>query len=747
VGRARPGGRVEQYGKYELLAPLAVGGMAQIFLARERMHNDVSRQVVIKRMLPQYAGDPSFVKMFLDEARLVARLNHPNICHQYDFGAEGDTYYIAMEWVDGVSLRELIRRSAQEGGLPIPFACRILAAVADGLHHAHEARDEQGKLLGIIHRDISPSNIMIRFDGVVKLLDFGVAKVTSDAIQTDAGIVKGKFSYMSPEQCRGDALDARSDLFGLGICLYEALTQASPFRRKNALETVRAIVQQDAPPPSSMRPATPPHLDTITMRALKRAPEERFESAEEMLCELEHHIRESGHFVRPSHIATYLRALFPGGRDSVESAESASASPPTAKSSHPPLVPRPASTPPSTSPSTPLAATNSSRPPVPRPAPTPSSRPPLSPPAMAAKKPPATLLGDMAIPVDVDFDDEDELEDLPTQLYHTDALPERIATELGSAVPEKPAEAERVSTMDNVPLLDVDGPVEEPTEETGLSAFVANPLLSEARSARRPLRRTIIAGAGLLIVVAAMVLFGVMEDGDAAVAPGYAAEPDRVAHAEPSAPSVAPGDLEEAEPSDVVPVTAEGTVEAPVDTDGEADSEANDELVAETPEALAPQLPTLAEAEEATAESGEASAFGTLSVTTRPARAMVRIGDRRVLSPAYLDGIPVGAHRVTIVRNGYQAVAKEVEILPGETAELHVTLRARPTGMLNIDSRPPSQVYLGGRLLGETPLRGVEVPSGSIRLSLVTSDGTTSRRLARIQPGRTTRLFVPLGNQ
>ncbi|MGE3635991.1 MAG: serine/threonine protein kinase, partial [Sandaracinaceae bacterium] len=302
--------RIATYGNYELLGRLAYGGMAEIFLARERSDQTSPRMMVVKRVLPHVAEDRHFVDMFRDEARLAMQLNHPNICHVYTFGEVDGTYYLAMEWINGQPLSAIIKRARNEGGIPIPIALRILSIVAEALDYAHRASDAKGEPLGIVHRDVSPQNIMVSYDGVVKLLDFGIAKASSHSTRTEAGIIKGKFAYMSPQQCVGEPIDARADLFALGICLFEALASKNPFRRKTEFETMTKIVGDPTPDVRERRPDTPESVVEIIERALMKQPERRFQSGSEMQLALESVLPTLGSPINASRLGEYVTGLF-----------------------------------------------------------------------------------------------------------------------------------------------------------------------------------------------------------------------------------------------------------------------------------------------------------------------------------------------------------------------------------------------------------------------------------------------------
>ena len=298
------------FGDYEVFGRLAFGGMAEIFLARQMSSSGSQRNVVIKRILPHVADDDLFVQMFLDEARLAIQLSHPNICHIYEFGRQDNSYFMAMEWVNGVPLGKLISRTRSEGGIPVAVTVKIISHIAEALHYAHRARDERGRPLGIVHRDVSPANIMVSYEAGVKLLDFGVAKAASQGTKTVAGTVKGKFAYMSPQHCMGQEIDARADIFSLGVCLYEALTSKKLYHRPNEYETMQAIVDGPVPSPREVRPDLPIVLDAIVQKALAKKPEDRYQTAGELQSALEHYLQDSREVVGATRVSEYLDSLY-----------------------------------------------------------------------------------------------------------------------------------------------------------------------------------------------------------------------------------------------------------------------------------------------------------------------------------------------------------------------------------------------------------------------------------------------------
>ncbi|MFB1479719.1 protein kinase [Corallococcus sp. RDP092CA] len=279
---------IETYGSYQLLKRLATGGMAQIYLARRPGSDAPDKLLVLKRILPHLAENDEFVRMFLDEARIAARLAHPNVVQIYDLGAEGDTFFIAMEYIHGVDARRLWKRSETAGRpLPVPLVCRILLEACAGLDYAHKKTDAAGRPLGIVHRDVSPQNILVTFDGGVKVVDFGIAKAADQATVTRSGVLKGKYSYMSPEQASGQRVDRRSDVFALGVVLHELLTGGRLFKRHSDMLTLGAVAECNVPVPSQVAPRVPVELDAIVLKALAKDPESRYQHAQELQRALE----------------------------------------------------------------------------------------------------------------------------------------------------------------------------------------------------------------------------------------------------------------------------------------------------------------------------------------------------------------------------------------------------------------------------------------------------------------------------
>ncbi|HUU02402.1 MAG TPA: protein kinase [Myxococcota bacterium] len=287
--------RPDTLGKYKLLKLLNTGGMAEIYLARQTGIEGFERLVVVKRILPHLARDKSLIEMFLDEARIAAKLYHPNIVQIFDLGNEDGEYYIVMEYLEGESLDRLVAETNKISRFLSPeLAAGIMSQVCEGLYYAHSRVDTDGKTLNIIHRDVSPQNIFVLFTGTVKLVDFGIAKAADKIHKTRTGQIKGKWQYMSPEQCKGQSLDARSDIFSLGVVLWELLTHSRLFKRKSDSATVLAIVQEPIPRVREKQSDVPAELADIADRALKRKPADRFQDVGEMGAALMKYIRESG---------------------------------------------------------------------------------------------------------------------------------------------------------------------------------------------------------------------------------------------------------------------------------------------------------------------------------------------------------------------------------------------------------------------------------------------------------------------
>ncbi len=305
-------------GRYEFLVPIAEGGMASVWAARLKGSRGFSKTVAVKTMLPSVSDDPQFEQMFLDEAQIASRIRHPNVVEILDLGEQDEVLYLVMEWVDGEPLSNLRRAAAKHGGIPRNIALRVVADACAGLHAAHEMKDDAGNLVGLVHRDISPQNILITFGGAVKIVDFGVAKAAGRSTgQTVAGQVKGKPPYMSPEQALGEVVDRRTDVFALGIILYQLTTGKHPFRGESDLVTLQNIVS-DKPivTPRSHDRQYPRELELVVMKALDRKRERRFQSCAELEAAIEDVFQKGVPRARTEEVAKFMQQMLgPRGED------------------------------------------------------------------------------------------------------------------------------------------------------------------------------------------------------------------------------------------------------------------------------------------------------------------------------------------------------------------------------------------------------------------------------------------------
>ena len=305
--------RGDALGRYEIIERIATGGMAEIFLGRVRGTAGFDKLVAIKRILPHVAADHGFVDMFLAEARLAATLRHPNIADVFDVGIDADSYFFAMEFLHGQDLRAVrLEAQAATGRMPLEIALAIVSNIASALSYAHTRVGPLGPL-NLVHRDVTPSNILVSYDGAVKLVDFGIARAETNTTHsvTRTGQLKGKIPYMSPEQCRAKPMDARTDLFSLGIVLYELTTNERPFDGKGDFDTLERIVHGILLPPSQIVADYPQPLEAIVMRLLANKRSARYQSADALVADLEHLTTTLGLFASAFMVGKYMRELFP----------------------------------------------------------------------------------------------------------------------------------------------------------------------------------------------------------------------------------------------------------------------------------------------------------------------------------------------------------------------------------------------------------------------------------------------------
>jgi len=303
--------RDDTYGPYTLLDRIAVGGMAEVFKAKRSGVEGFEKIVALKRILPHLSDNKEFLDMFVAEAKMVNGLSHPNIVQIFDLGRIEKSYYISMEYVHGRDLRTILKRAKEKGvPLPLDLCLRIVGLVSSALEHAHRKKDERGRAMEIVHRDVSPQNILISFEGDVKLADFGIAKAATKASSTDRGALRGKLLYMSPEQAWGRPMDRRSDIFSLGIVLYETMTDRKPFLGGgNEMSILEMVRQCQIEPPRKVNPRIPPSLDAVVMKALARDPDERFQDAGAMHKAIDRVLRDRPP-TSPADLARFMEVIF-----------------------------------------------------------------------------------------------------------------------------------------------------------------------------------------------------------------------------------------------------------------------------------------------------------------------------------------------------------------------------------------------------------------------------------------------------
>ncbi|HSD71794.1 MAG TPA: TonB family protein [Thermoanaerobaculia bacterium] len=330
----------DRFGQYELLERIASGGMAELFRARRSGVEGFQKIVAIKKILPHIADNDEFITMFADEAKVAAQLNHPNIVHIYDLGKiEAGGYFIAMEYVEGTDLRSVLRSGRHHDlPLPVPLAVYVASKVASALDYAHRRRDPRGEELRIVHRDVSPQNILISHEGEIKLCDFGIAKADRKVSQTESGALKGKLQYMSPEQAWGKPIDHRSDLFSLGCVLHEMLTGERLFRGDSDLTVLELVRKAEVTPPSRANREVPPALDAIVLKALAREPQDRYGTGSEMLRDLESVLYSYLPAPGSADVAIYLNRL----RDAERTAAASASAEPARSYREAKVVPAPA---------------------------------------------------------------------------------------------------------------------------------------------------------------------------------------------------------------------------------------------------------------------------------------------------------------------------------------------------------------------------------------------------------------------
>ena len=299
------------FGKYYLLERINVGGMAEVFRAKAFGVEGFERLVAVKRILPNIAEDKEFIRMFIEEAKLAVQLNHANIAQIFDLGVVDTSYYIALEHVHGRDLRGIFDRCRNGGeAMPVAQSCFVVMKMCEGLDYAHNKRDQSGRELALVHRDVSPQNVLVSFEGEVKVIDFGIAKAAGKGSKTQAGILKGKFGYMSPEQVRGLPIDRRSDVFSCGIVLYELLTGERLFVGESDFSTLEKVRNVEILPPSTYNRKIPDELERIVLKALAKDVDDRYQNAIDLHDELQAFVYTAGEFYSRKDLAGWMKKMF-----------------------------------------------------------------------------------------------------------------------------------------------------------------------------------------------------------------------------------------------------------------------------------------------------------------------------------------------------------------------------------------------------------------------------------------------------
>ncbi|HZS35798.1 MAG TPA: protein kinase [Polyangia bacterium] len=726
------------FGNYRLLRRLARGGMAEVFLARHVGVEGFERRVAIKRILPHLSESEEFRDMFLDEARLAAQLTHPNIVHIYDFGKFDDYYFIAMEYVDGIDLGRLIRQ-AKARPVPFEFAARILADVCSGLHYAHNVSDGQGRKLNLVHRDVTPQNVLVTYDGVVKLVDFGIAKAAWSAGRTRPGVVKGKFAYMSPEQVQGRTLDGRSDLFSAAICLYELITGVPLYRRDDVNAAMREIRDGKPIVPEKFRADVPDALTSILRRALATSRDQRYASAGAMQLDLERFLKESEALGTSQLLGEYVQREVPRPPDEDAAGPGTQAQPAGTQRQAAGTQRQAAGT------QVQVAGTQSQH------AGTQSqhagtqsqeradtTRADPTPPPGALTEPLVDAEVSPALPVHAATDDSLELAITTPGRAPEDA-------------PTKPVESPRRKPE----------PIDRPPSHTA----VVPPLQASSR-------RAYVAAAVAAVTVITVGLIALhpwsssqasMTTIDPTIGPGVSGNP-----ATENSPRV-PDPKTQNEPQNAAQTkpqnepqngTQNGTQNPPQNTaqtktQNEPQNGTQTKTQNEPQNAAQTKTPGGAKTG-TTAPVEDTAAPAALDVVSRPAGARVTVDGHELpkATPVRAQSLAAGTHRVSVERKGYLARELSVQLGAGEHRTLDVVLRAGQTrghvppraaaGFLTVRTVPWSKVFEGSRLLGTTPLANVHLSEGSHALTFVNPDLPPVHKTVTVRAGEESRLSFEL---
>ena len=661
------------FGKYWLLERVNVGGMAEVFKAKAFGVEGFERIVAVKRILPNIAEDKDFIDMFIDEAKLAVQLNHANIAQIFDLGKVDDSYFIALEFILGKDLRAIFDRCRGAGDpMPISMACFVTMKVCEGLDYAHNKKDTAGREIGLVHRDVSPQNILCSYEGEIKIIDFGIAKAAGKDAKTQAGILKGKFGYMSPEQVRGLPIDRRSDLFSVGIVLYELLTGERLFAGESDFSTLEKVRNVEILPPSTYNRKVPEELERIVLKILSKDPEDRYQSGAELHDDLQAFIYTAGEFYSRKDLASWMKRTFSAEiEEETRKLEQYKQFQPELKGAEtpPPRLSAPGQ-----------AALKKTMPPPPPPAAL--GGPPRAPtiqgmpiaqamdmPVPGAARPappeprPATPLrnGNGAAARGGHHDDEGWEEELATQVYDRDD-------------PDTPFGDQRFDTGST----DGDGDEHEDKPTSSLDLYTEN---DPESGLRRVVKGPLPATEGPL--------------------PGMRREP---MHDDSGSfgPAISRGTRP---PSGGGPAPAFGARVA-----GAERNQSQKTMWAIVGGAA---VAALAVAGYVVFASG--AKLGKIAVTAVPTDVTVTVDEEKVSddTPHTIERKP-GTYKISLAREGYRTFTKEVELKAGERLSLHGDLEqaSSDTGFV-LESEPGGQkAYLDGDYLGVTPLRATKVAIG-----------------------------------
>jgi len=665
---------VTPFGKYTLVARLGRGGMAEVFLGFASGPAGFRKPLVIKRILADLQSDDRLVDMFFDEARLAARLHHPHVVQTYEVGRIDGVHFLAMEYLEGQPLHRILRRcSHRKTNMPAAIAARIAVDALDGLQYAHDLKDFDGTPLGVVHRDISPQNVFVTYDGVVKVLDFGIAKSLTQVVQTRTGAIKGKYAYMAPEQAKGTDVDPRADVWAMGVVLFESVTGQRLFKGETDLATLQASLKAPIPRLADVMPGASPLLGRVIERALTRDLDRRYASAEAMKEDLEHFIRAQPAPVGRQELSKYLRKAF---GDVIEEHRQLLSACMQARDVSSPSIEAP---PPRSSSSGVLASTVTGS-------------------ASSAPPPPSTPSSSGSAPI---------------------GDPPRAGTGTPSSMSAGGEEFEDALT-----------PVSEQSQRshvTGSRTLRSKSLGEVAAMRGRPLMPWLVLSALVLACgvagAAAAILLPGSGDGEAVAdrrgeSPGTVGEPPSLEGTETGA--TVSGTAEEA--------TGAGAAgdEAPTGdaTEGDAESGAG----AETGDAEDTGGSAEAEGAAETGQAGPTTARERLLEARRRERWLEARREREAAEESQDTSTDTGQEDETAASGTGETGAAETQAA-AQTGSGHLTL----------DTVPWSEVVLGGRVLGTTPLIGVELPAGTHTLVLRNPEqGIETRYRVRIEAGSTT---------